>query len=389
MIVLKPGKEKSLKRRHPWIFSGAIDQRPLSFEPGEIFPVYSATGDWLALAYFHPHNSLAGRVISFQDLPHEEVIQKSLQRAVELRSQLFQSKSKMINAYRLVNAEGDGLPGLVVDSYGDVLSLQITTCGMERLRPLIVSSLIDLVHPTSVYEKSHGAARLQEGLEERSGLIYGSPCDEVEIIEHGLRFIVSLKEGQKTGFFLDQREMRQMIARYAKGKRVLNAFSYSGGFSVAALSAGASLVDSVDVCAKAGQLCKRNVGFLSACDRHRFFQEDVFDFLQRSPLEYDIVILDPPAFAKKRSDVESACRGYKQIMRETMRKVPSGTLLLTCSCSHYIDESLFHNLVAQAAEEAGRDVTILSKHIQAPDHPISVYHPEGHYLKSLFLRISF
>lgn len=376
-VILKPGKEKSVLRRHPWIFSGAIQTLP-PCKDGDIFPVYSSSGALLGHAYFHTKNSLAGRFLNFDDEDPGQTVRSQLSKSIALRKQLMNPDT---NAYRLVNAEGDGLPGLIVDQYGAVLVLQINTCGMEQLRPLIVEVLIDELHPKTLYEKSVSSARKQEGLLEKEGLLYGAAVEEVSILENGLPFLVSIPKGQKTGLFLDQREMRKKIGLLAKGKRVLNCFSYTGGFSLAALHGGAASVTSIDISKEACALSARNT------PPHLILEADVFDFLRTEPLDYDLIILDPPAFAKKRVDIPAACQGYKEINRLALKKMPAHSLLLTSSCSSYIDDVLFQDLIAQASAEAKRSVRILGKHEHAFDHPISIYHPEGHYLKSLLLFI--
>ncbi len=383
-VVLKEGKEKSLLRRHPWIFSGAVGIIP-PLTPGEIAAVYSASGQFLAQAYFHPENSLTGRVLSFSEDPIEEVLKGRVSEALRLRNAL----ALETNAYRLINAEGDGIPGLVVDHYDGVLVIQVNTWGIEKLKPFLVEALIDIAKPKAIYEKSLSASRRQEGLKDSQGWLFGKAEPEIPILENGLAFLVPIEEGQKTGFFLDQREMRRMIGACSFGKRVLNCFSYSGGFSLYALKGGAKAVTSVDSCAKASLLAARHTslnGFAS--DRHQIHCEDVFSFLSRVPVNEELVILDPPAFAKKRADVDAACQGYKTLNRLVLEKIPAASKLLTCSCSHYIDEALFQNLIFQAAREAGREVRILSRHVQAQDHPLSIYHPEGEYLKSLLLYIA-
>ena len=377
-VILKPGKEKSILRRHPWIFSGAIASLP-SFQDGEILPVYSHDKTLLASAYFHTQNSIAGRVLSFGDeSPHEAVVHH-IKESLKLRESLQKSGGR-----RLINAEGDGLPGLIVDQYNDVLVIQINTCGMERLKSLIVETLVKELAPTSIYEKSHSNARAQEGLPESKGVLYGKLIAEVTIVENGISYIVSITDGQKTGFFLDQREMRRKISELSCGKRVLNCFAYSGGFSLAALKGGASHVTSVDISQEACALCLRNSSNIS---EHTIIQADVFEFLKNSSLNYDIVILDPPAFAKKRADIPAACSGYKEINRRVLQKIPAGSLLLTSSCSAYIDTDLFQNLIFQSALEANRFVRIINRHTQAYDHPIALNHPEGDYLKSLVLYV--
>ncbi len=381
--VLKPGKERALMQRHPWIFSGAIASLP-QIDPGEVLPVLSSSGQFLAHAYFHPDNSLSGRVITFEDEPAEIAVRRLLHEAHALRKAHFHPE--ISNAFRLINAEGDGLPGLIVDCYSDVVVIQVNTCGMERLKPLIVETIKELIHPKSIYEKSLSGARRLEGLDDSQGLLFGEPVQEVEIVERGVRFIVSIAEGQKTGFFLDQREMRAQVMRFSANKRVLNCFSYTGGFALFALKGGASHVESLDSSASALAIAQRNTqlnGYSSS--QHSLVQEDAFAYLKRSSMDFDLVILDPPAFAKKRSDVDAACKGYKEINRLVLEKLPPKTCLLTASCSHYISDELFQNLLFQSAYEAHRRVKILSRHAQALDHPISLYHPEGSYLKSLFL----
>lgn len=380
-VILKEGKEKSVLRRHPWIFSGAIQKVPI-FSDGEILPVYSASGKKLASAYFHTSNSIAGRILSFGEEDPLLALDRKIRDALILRKG-FDLGS---DAYRLINSEGDGIPGLIVDLYKDVAVIQVNTAGIERLKSPIISLLVQLLNPKTIYEKSISSARRQEGLADIKGVLYGEPVDEVVITENGIPFIVSIPTGQKTGFFLDQREMRKKIASLSRGKRVLNCFSYSGGFSLAALTGGALHVDSIDISEAACALARRNSA--SYPHTHAVIQKDVFEFLRTSSLDYDLIILDPPAFAKKRSDLNNACQGYKEINRAVMQKIPNNSILVTSSCSSYIEDALFKNLIFQAAQEAGRFVRCIGHHISAPDHPVSVYHPEGHYLKSEVLYVS-
>lgn len=385
-VILKAGKEKALLKQHPWIFSGAIASFP-SFENGEILPVFSSEGQFLAQAYFHTENSLSGRILTFEEESIAVAIEKRIDRAIALRSSLFDRDKT--NGYRLINAEGDQLPGLIADLYDDILVLQINTCGMERLRPLIVELLRTKLALKGIYEKSTSAARRLEGLSDVQGVVFGDCPKQVVIRENGVLFLVPIQEGQKTGFFLDQREMRSFVAEYAVNKRVLNCFSYTGGFSLFALQAGASHVTSVDSSEPACHVAKEST-LLNRLDsaKHAIVTADVFDFLKSDALAYDLVILDPPAFVKKRSDVSQGCCGYKELNRMAMEKMPAGSFLLSCSCSHFIEPDLFQNLLFQAALEAKRTVTILSRHLQAGDHPVSLFHPEGDYLKSLFLHIT-
>lgn len=384
-IILKKGKEKAIINRHHWIFSGAIDQAP-DYEDGEILPVYTSDNVFLGNAYFNSKAKIIGRLISFEETPVEQAIEHSIGQAIELRRKYV--ISPLTNAYRLINGEGDRLPGLIVDAYADCLVIQISTLGMEKLKPLIINRLIEKFKPRSIIEKSNLPSRKEEGLEEFQSVIYGEQVEDVDILENGLKFSVSILSGQKTGFFLDHRNMRELIRFHSKDKKVLNAFSYSGGFSVYALAGGAKRVDSVDISKQAIGQAKLNAeknNFNSS--EQGFYADDVFQFLRNQPLDYEVIILDPPAFAKKKKDVISACRGYKDINRLALKKMPKGSLLLTCSCSYYIDEELFQKVVFQAAVEANRFVRIIDKHHLAADHPINICHPEGDYLKSLLLYV--
>lgn len=384
-IVLKPGKEKPLLNKHYWIFSGALADGQ-AFDDGEILAVYSSKDKFLGSGYFNHQAGIIGRMLTFDETPPLEAVRQQLESAIHYRAQLF-ADSKT-TAYRLVNGEGDGLPGLIVDRYADLLVMQIGTLGMEKLKSFIVDELQKRLLPRSIYEKSLLPTRKAEGLKPQAGLLLGEPIEPVEVIENGLKFVIDVAEGQKTGFFCDHREMRSKIGSLSPGKRVLNCFSYSGGFSVYALAGGASHVESVDLSASAIEQAKVNVsinGF--ALQPHSFHVMDVFEFLRAQNLNYDIVILDPPAFAKKQKDVVAACRGYKDINRVAMQKMPRGSWLLTCSCSHHVAEPLFQKVLFQAAVEAGRKVRIAGRHIMAADHPVSICHPESEYLKSFLLYI--
>lgn len=385
-VVLKPGKDRAVRQRHHWIFSGAIASYPRHFSNGSLVPVFSSAGQRLGSGYFNKQLSLAGRMLSFDDRPAEAAMADSLRSAIELRHRLFADSET--NAYRLVNGEGDGLPGLVVDRYAQVLVIQIATLGMERLEALVVDQLRQQLRPQAIYEKSDSPSRAQEGLEPDEGWLLGAATSRVEVREHGLPLLVELVDSQKTGFFLDQREMRRLVGELARGRRVLNCFAYTGGFTVAALAGGAARADSVEISQPAIALAKENValnGFSS--DKAGFFAEDVFAFLREQNLPYDLIILDPPAFAKKKEDVADAMRGYRDINRLAIAKAPRGALLVTSSCSYHVDEKLFQKVVFQAALEAGRSVRIIGRHRHAPDHPVNIYHPETDYLKSLVLYI--
>lgn len=381
-VVLKPGKEKAILNRHHWIFSGAVASLPQG-ENGEIFPVYSASKQLLGSAYINRKAKIIGRMIAFGEANPYETLKQNIDAALALRIFLFHGKQT--NAYRLINAEGDCLPGLIVDKYADHLVVQISTLGMEKLRSFIIEYLQEKLRPVSIYEKSHLPSRKEEGLLDVAGPLFGTTPNEIQILENGVKFIVSPIEGQKTGFFLDHREMRQRVRELAKGLKVLNCFSYTGGFSAYAALGGATAVDSVDISAKAIELAERNVNLNSPSAECHFYAEDVFDFLRNRPLNYNLIILDPPAFAKRQKDVIQACRGYKDINRVALQKIPSKSILITSSCSHHVDEALFQKVVFQAAVESKRTVKIMERHRLAGDHPINICHPETDYLKSLVL----
>lgn len=384
-VILKPGKEKAIRNQHHWIFSGAIASSPKSME-GELLPVYTHENELLGSGYFNSQSSIIGRMVSFDATPPLEAIRKNMQAALLLRKELFVKEKS--DSYRLINGEGDFLPGLIVDQYGKVLVMQIATLGMERIKQELIEGLVNELQPSAIYEKSTAPTRKEEGLPPCERFCFGSSPDQIQIEENGLRFLLSLSEGQKTGFFLDHREMRQWVRQLAGGKRVLNSFCYTGAFSVYALAGGAVHVDSVDVSEKAISLAQQNIalnGFSD--DRAGFHVKDVFEYLRSHEMNYNLVILDPPAFAKRQKDLIQACRGYKDINRLAMQKMPKRSLLLTSSCSYYVDEPLFQKVLFQAAREADRKVRILGKHRLAADHPINICHPEGDYLKSFLLYI--
>lgn len=384
-VVLKPGRDKAVRNRHHWIFSGAIRDLP-DFEDGAILPVRSSSGELLGHGYFNRRSSITGRMVSFGPEPPEAAIRGSLERALALRAGIFDPA--VTNARRLVNAEGDGLPGLVADLYDDVLVLQVATLGMEKLKPLVLDFLGRALHPRTIIERSDLPARRDEGLEDSSGVLAGEPVERVRILENGVSYWVDLVHGQKTGFFLDQRESRRLVRDWAAGRRVLNTFAYSGSFSVCAVLGGAVRADSVDTSVAAITLAEENfeLNGLPAGSGF-FFQGDVFEMLREPALDHDFIILDPPAFAKKKADVVAGCRGYKDINRLALQRVRTPGLVLTFSCSHFVDEVLFQQVVFQAAQEAGRRVRILQKHRQAFDHPVNVYHPETVYLKGFLLYV--
>ncbi|MBN2207067.1 MAG: class I SAM-dependent rRNA methyltransferase [Candidatus Aminicenantes bacterium] len=385
-LVLGKGKDKAVRNRHPWIFSGAVARTPAGLEDGGLAEVRSEDGEILGHAYVNRRCSILARMVSFGAEPPLDALRRNLDGAWALRSGLVAGTS---DAFRVVHGEGDGLPGLVVDKYADVCVIQVTTLGMERLKPVVLERLRGLLKPRVLYEKSSSPARREEGLADAEGALEGTLDGPVEIVENGRRFLVDIERGQKTGFFLDQREMRELVVRLSPGRRVLNAFSYTGGFSVCALAGGALRVDAVDTSEAALALARRSVRLNGLEESKAGFEAaDVFGVLRRKTLDYDFIILDPPAFAKKKTDVVPACRGYKDINRLAMLRLPPGGLLLTFSCSHFVDEALFRRVLFQAAREADRTVRILQKHRMAFDHPLNVYHPESEYLKGFLLHVA-
>ncbi len=385
-VVLKPERDKHVRNKHPWVFMGAIEKYP-DFENGDILPVVTAKGDFIGYGYFHREQSISGRMFSFTDQDPIEAIKDSIKSAIELRRTVVPEDT---NAYRLINGEGDNLPGLIVDVYDKVLVLQVNTLGIEKLKPLILETLKKEFGDFSVFEKSGNPTRRKEGLPDFEGWIVGKGEEPFQVTEHGLKFKVIATGMQKTGFFLDQREMRQLVKFYAKDKTLLNCFSYTGGFSVYALAGGAKRADSLDSSEPAIQGAKENLvlnGF--EIEKNGFYVEDVLSFLSQPslPAEYDFIILDPPAFAKRASDVDNASRGYRDINRAAMQRLPKGGLLLTSSCSAHVDRDLFQTIVFAAAKDAKRKIKILSYHLLAADHPINLFYPEGDYLKSLLLYV--
>lgn len=385
-VILKPGREKSLHARHPWIFSGAIAKVP-EFADGDILPVLSAKQEHLGYGYFNKRSNIIGRMLSFDATDPLAALERNIKQAIAMRKSLM--GSTRTNALRLINAEGDFCPGLIVDQYNDALVMQLSTLGMDMLKCTIASILQKELNPSWIYEASTSPSRKEEGLRECRQTLFGAAVDEISIFEDGLEFLVSPLKGQKTGFFQDLREMRLLVQQLALQKRVLNCFSYTGAFSCHALKGGASHVMSVDISKDAIDQTKKHMQ-LNGFDPSRHSEEavDCFDFLRTRELQYDLIILDPPAFAKRKSDIPQAIKGYQEINRTTMAKMPKNSLLLTCSCSYHVDEELFCKMLFHAAREAKRDVRIVQNHRLAFDHPVSIYHPESRYLKGFLCYIS-
>lgn len=381
-VVLKEGKEKALVQRHRWIFSGAVETLP-TFADGEILPVYDSRNTLLGEGYFINNSSLLGHMLAFGKEKAYDAIEKNLSKALLLKKQILPPHT---NAYRLINAEGDGIPGLIIDIYDSVAIIQAGNAGTQNLKDFIVEKLRALLPLTSIYEKSSSLSERENG--KKVQLLFGKECSDVEICENGLKFSVDIIKGQKSGFFLDQREMRSLIERFASLKKVLNCFAYTGAFSLFALRGGATSVVSIESSPLCSEQITKNLMLNQLCsDKHQNVCADVFDFVQKEPLDYDLIILDPPAFAKKFGDVENALKGYRDLNRMTMQKMKKGTFLMSSSCSAYVDAAAFQKTLFQAALSAKRNVRILQEHRMSFDHPISLYNPEGKYLKSFFLYV--
>lgn len=386
-VLLKAGKEKPVRAFHPWIFSGAIDRAEDTLKAGDLVKVYSAREEFLGTGYFNPESQITVRLLSFKDEPIDfSFFVSKLTQAKKLRDQLMPAHT---NAVRWVHSEGDFLPGLIVDRYGDYLAVQFLTQGVETLKPVILEAIQKVFQPKGICERTDSEMRRMEGMraQEKSKSSREWP-EKIEIEEYGHRFWVDVKGGQKTGFFLDQRENRKLAGEHAKGKKVLNCFAYSGGFSVYAAAAGAQSVTSVEIGKRAAELMKANfeLNHFSG-SQYQFVTGDVFDFLRQGTDEYDLIILDPPAFCQHKSQILQASRGYKDINLCAMKRLRPGALLFTSSCSSFISPDLFQKIVFGAAKDAGREVQIIQKTSHPMDHPINIYHPEGEYLKGLFLRV--
>ncbi len=388
-VYLKPGKEESLKRFHPWIFSGAIHHIEGEPEEGEVVSVYTSKKEFVAVGHFQV-GSIAVRVLSF----HDEAIdyafwRRKLQTAYDLRRAIGIAGRADNNTYRLVHGEGDNLPGLVVDIYANTAVMQAHSVGMHVSRMAIADALSDVMGDVvrNVYYKSETTLPYKAELEAENGFIKGGSTDNVAM-EYGLKFHVDWLKGQKTGFFVDQRENRALLERYAKGRNVLNMFCYTGGFSFYAMRGGANLVHSVDSSAKAIDLTNENVALNFPDDsRHEAFAEDAFKYLDRMGDQYDLIILDPPAFAKHKDALRNALQGYRKLNAKAFEKIRPGGILFTFSCSQVVTKDNFRTAVFTAAAMSGRSVRILHQLTQPADHPVNIYHPEGEYLKGLVLYV--
>ena len=388
-IYLKKGKEESLNRFHPWIFSGAIHHMDDNIEEGELVNIFTASNEFIAVGHYQI-GSIAIRVLTFSkvEISYDFWCDR-LSSALKMRQNVGIADNNVNNTYRLVHGEGDYLPGLVIDCYGETAVMQAHSVGMHVCREEICRALIKVMGERikHVYYKSETTLPFKAELGQENGFMYGGTDNDIAI-ENGLMFHVDWLRGQKTGFFVDQRENRNLLEHYAKGKSVLNMFCYTGGFSVYAMRGQAKLVHSVDSSAKAVELTNRNIALNFPDDlRHEAFCEDAFKYLDNNDNKYDLIILDPPAFAKHRAALRNALKGYTRLNVKGLQRIKHGGILFTFSCSQVVSKEHFRNAVFTAAAQAGRKVRILHQLHQPADHPINIYHPEGEYLKGLVLYV--
>jgi 23S rRNA (cytosine1962-C5)-methyltransferase len=386
-VVLRPGREKSVANRHPWIFSGAVEEEPADVPLGSTVDVVDAEGRFLGRGAYNVFSQIRVRLYTFVDEPLDVAWFVSKLRAAEnWRRALLPPDT---DAYRVLFAEADGVPGLIVDRYGGGLAATFATAGSEFLRPTIIEALIAACRPDWIMERSSGGYRKEEGLPPRVEAIYGDvPVQPAAIRENGLNFLVNVRSGQKTGFFLDQRAARQAVREAARGRTVLNAFGYTGAFAVYALAGGARRAVTVDLADEALDLAAENYALNGqAVGPDDLIAEDVFDYLREDDTPFDLIVLDPPAFAKNRASLARAARGYKDINLLALRRLPPGGLLFTFSCSGHVDWDLHRKILFGAALDARREVQILRTIGHGFDHPLSVYHPEGEYLTGFLCRV--
>lgn len=389
-IQLKPKKEESLLRFHPWVFSGAIQRIDGKPAEGDLVEVLDNNRNFLAIGHYQI-GSIAVRVISFENIPvNADFWNRKIQLAYAMRKSLGLVAPDYNNTYRLVHGEGDSLPGLIVDVYDETAVMQAHSIGMHEIRETIAKAIVDNVPEVkNVYYKSETTLPFKAAIEPEDGYLIGKETAQLTALENGLNFHVDWLRGQKTGFFVDQRENRSLLERYSAGKSVLNMFCYTGGFSVYALRGNAKLVHSVDSSAKAIDLTDKNVDANDPSDpRHKSYAEDAFKYLNNLHTldqKYDLIILDPPAFAKHREALRNALKGYKRLNAKAFEQIKPGGIVFTFSCSQVVSKEQFRLAVFSAAAESKRNVRILHQLSQPADHPINIYHPEGEYLKGLVL----
>ena len=375
-----PGKEKRVYHRHPWIFRSDIARIDGTYVPGDILDIYSSKGKFLARGFYNPASQIALRIMTYHEEPvNSDFIFQRVHDAVEYRRSFADLRS-----CSLIFAESDRLPALIVDSFGDTLVLQCLALGMEHFKQDVVNALVSELHPAGIWERNDVPVRRLEGLEMQTGLLYGFVPDQVYMEENGIKFLVDVKEGQKTGFFLDQKENRAAIAPFVKGKKVLDCFTHTGSFALHAGFYGAADVTGIDISEYACEFATENAKLNGLDNRVKFITANAFDLLaeeSRSGRKYDVIILDPPAFTKSRSTIESAKRGYKEINLRAMKMVESGGYLISCSCSQHISPALFQDIILDAANDAHVLLRQVEFRTQGKDHPILPSSPETQYLK--------
>lgn len=388
-VYLRKGKEHSVKRFHPWIFSGAVSKVDEGLQEGDLVSVYNDQNEFLAIGHISI-GSIVVRILSFEEREiNLDFWVEKIRSACEMRKAVDLYGREDNNVFRLVHGEGDGLPGLIVDFYAGTAVIQCHSVGMYLHREEITEALQivfgdDLV---AVFDKSEGTIPFKSGIEPKNGYLFGE-TESFTAIENGLKFNVDWLKGQKTGFFIDQRENRSLLEQYSKGRSVLNMFCYTGGFSFYAMRGGAELVHSVDSSSRAIDITKENVELNFPGDkRHEAFAEDAFKFLDQSSQKYDLIVLDPPAFAKHKKVLSNALKGYKRLNKKGFEQIKPGGILFTFSCSQAVSKEDFRKAVFVAAANAGRTVRVLHQLTQPADHPVNIYHPEGEYLKGLVLYV--
>ncbi len=389
-ITLKPNREDALLRFHPWVFSGAIKAMDGTPKDGETVQVWSSRGQILGVGHYQ-EGSITVRVLGFgAHTIDQDFWTAKIKNAYDFRSTIGLTDNNETNCYRLIHAEGDGLPGLVVDIYGDTAVIQAHSIGMYKSKHFISKALQDVFGEKlkAIFNKSKETLPKNYAMNVENAYLFGQSGLN-EVLENGNKFSIDWEGGQKTGFFLDQRNNRDLLAKYSKGKTVLNSFCYTGGFSIYALKAGAKRVDSVDVSAKAMDLTKQNVALngFKEDEEHFSYSEEVLDFLKKNKNVYDVMVVDPPAFAKSLDKRHNAVQGYKRLNVMALQQIAKGGILFTFSCSQVVDRDLFYGAIVAAAIEAGRQVRVLHQLSQPPDHPVSLFHPEGSYLKGLVLEV--
>lgn len=385
-VYIKSNKQKVIESKSPWIFSGAIERIENYKHDGQPCKIFYQKR-FIGIGYVNKTSDIMVRVFEYNDINlNYNYFYKKILNLKKIKESLISDNT---NTYRLINGEGDFLPGLIVDVYGEYIVFQSHTAGIDFFKDMVIRSLVSIYNPKGIYEKSDSITRKHEGVDKKSGALYGNIPEEIEIYENGYKFIVSFNKSQKTGFFIDQRENREIFSKYAKDKTILNAFSYTAAFGVYAYKNGASKVVNVDTDSQALEIGKKNYLINNIkINEDEFIEEDCKDYLREMPYDYyDLIILDPPKFAKSRKNIDNAIKGYKYINKMAMQKIKSGGIIFTFSCSGVISLDLFRMIIFYAAKEAKRNVKILKRLSASSDHSISVFHKEGEYLKGFILYV--